>query len=81
MQNIDSTLKSLLDENGKLPAVAWPGGYPIFYVDAESNALCPACANANDSYSPRIVASDINWEDKVLFCDKYCAPIESAYSD
>lgn len=29
-----------------LDAFAWPGGYPMFYVCADSGVLCPKCANA-----------------------------------
>lgn len=29
----------------KLATYAWPGGYPIFYLDGENNCLCPKCAN------------------------------------
>jgi hypothetical protein len=32
-------------ENGNLPAYAWPGGYPIYYVAADNGVLCPVCAN------------------------------------
>lgn len=30
--------------DGKLEAYAWPGGYPICYLDLEESILCPACA-------------------------------------
>ena len=33
------------EDNGTLPAYAWPGGYPIYYVLADGETLCPACAN------------------------------------
>lgn len=35
------SITQLLDETGKLPAYAWPGGYPIVYLDAENSWLCP----------------------------------------
>lgn len=28
-----------------LPAFAWPGGYPIYYLFADGGVCCPACAN------------------------------------
>jgi hypothetical protein len=91
MQNI----KQLRDEDGKLPAYAWPGGYPIYYLVADNGVLCPACANqengsiASETLDPecpddnqwRIVASDVNWEDESLFCDHCSKQIESAYGD
>lgn len=68
-------------ENGDLPAFAWPGGYPIYYLDKENNVLCPACANKNDEFSAPIVAADINWEDAGLYCDQCSKRIESAYAE
>lgn len=39
------TIQELLIENsGKLPPYAWPGGYPICYLDSEGSILCPHCA-------------------------------------
>jgi hypothetical protein len=38
-------MKPERDENGNLPAFAWPGGYPIFYLCADNGILCPQCAN------------------------------------
>jgi len=32
-------------ENGTLPAFAWPGGYPMYYVTTDGCVLCPSCAN------------------------------------
>jgi hypothetical protein len=53
-------------DNGQLPSIAWPGGYPLFYLTATNSCICPDCANDNQE---GIVASDINWEDEGLFCD------------
>ena len=33
------------DDTGQYPAYAWPGGYPVYYVTADSGVLCPKCAN------------------------------------
>lgn len=89
-------IKALRDEKtGKLPARAWPGLYPLFYMTADNGILCPACANrengsiASESLDPecpddnqwRIVASDVNWEDESLYCDHCSQRIESAYGD
>ena len=81
MENVEGRAKSILDDDGKLPNYAWPGGYPIFYVDKENNILCPECANKGDEYSFPIVDFDINYEDKTLYCDDCSRHIESAYGD
>lgn len=78
------------DDDGRLTAYAWPGGYPVYYVTADSGALCPDCARmaeaeglAGDPEDPQwyIVAADINWEDADLYCDHCSERIESAYAD
>lgn len=81
MKNLADGMKHILDDKGNLPSFAWPGGYPLFYLDAESNILCPDCANENDEYSAPIVAHDANWEDDSLYCDHCNKRIESAYND
>lgn len=45
------------------PKYAWPGGYPIYYLDRESNVLCADCANREIDDAQGVVASDINYED------------------
>lgn len=30
-----------------LPAFAWPGGYPLFYVFLDGGCICPKCVNDN----------------------------------
>lgn len=30
--------------DNKLPAYAWPGGYPIIYIDRDCSVLCADCA-------------------------------------
>jgi len=68
------------DENGKLPAYVWPGGYPIYYLDNENNVLCPICAN-KEGMSTEPIAFDVNWEDVSLYCDDCSKRIESAYAE
>lgn len=46
-------VNQIRDENGRLPAYAWPGGYPLYYVvrDSMSNhdiILCPEHANEEE---------------------------------
>jgi hypothetical protein len=79
-----------------LPAFAWPGGYPIFYVFTDGGCICPECANenileidgANRGQGQRnshggwaIDAHDVNWEDGELTCDHCHKRIESAYAE
>jgi len=89
-------MKPQRDENGNLPAYAWPGGYPVYYLCADGGVLCPTCANKEEQVRTadehenvdcpdydqwRIVAGDVNWEDASLTCDNCNQRIESAYAD
>lgn len=77
------------DEDGTLPAFAWPGGYPFLYLMADGECLCPACANgkngseASESLDApadwRIVASYIHWEGEPECCAHCGAMVDSAY--
>jgi hypothetical protein len=76
------------DNNGKFPAVTFPGGYPIVYFCADGGVLCPACANkqngseASEDHEEkqwRLVGCDVYWEGASYGCDHCEAPIESAY--
>ncbi len=78
------------DNNGELPAYAWPGGYPIYYLTADNGVLCPECANCAecrqadiypDDEQWRIVAQHVNYEDSSLPCDNCENRIQSAYAD
>ncbi len=75
--NIDE----IKDDDGKLPAYAWPGGYPIYYMDKESNVLCPECANREIDQAQEAIAYDANWEDPSLHCDDCGTRIASAYAE
>lgn len=73
-----------LDKDGNLPAYAWPGGYPLFYLDGENSTLCPKCATASlsdDIPSFRAVDVGIHYEGPAISCDQCNAEIESAYGD
>jgi hypothetical protein len=39
------------EENGKFPTFAFPGGYPIYYLMADNEILCPDCANLPEAYT------------------------------
>ena len=71
----------------KLVVYAWPGGYPVFYIDGNQCVLCPSCAQeAIDDHEDGHwlkdlpVAYDVNWENPHLHCE--CGErIESAYAE
>lgn len=73
------------DEDGKLSTYTWPGGYPFYYITADSGALCAACARmaeeeglTGDVDDPQwnIIAADINYEGEVYcgHCNEEVAP-------
>ena len=71
---------------------AWPGGYPLYIVMSDGEALSIAAARDNwrqivretlqgSRGGWRAEGADINWEDTELFCAHTGARIESAYGD
>lgn len=88
-------INSMRLESGKLPAYAWPGGYPLYYLTADNGILCPACANgengslASADLDPNcredrqwlLVDCDVHYEGAPLVCDHCNAEIESAYGN
>jgi hypothetical protein len=79
-------LSEIRQNDGKLPAYAWPGGYPIVYMAMDNGILCPKCAN---DYKPERdnaeqlepVAYFVHYEGVAEQCDNCNATIESAYGD
>ena len=84
------------EETGKLPAYAWPGGYPIVYFTADMGTLCPSCANgengsrsADTDIDPgcpdddqwRIVAYNLFLEGENVDCEHCGFTMCSAYGD
>ena len=70
------------DSNGKLPAFAWPGGYPLYYLTKDNCVLCAMCATASlndDIPSFRACAYGVHWEGEAMHCEDCNAEIESAY--
>ena len=61
---------------------AWPGGYPLYIVMEDGEALCVECGKKEyrllaEGWRPE--APDINWEDPDLYCCHCHERIESAY--
>ena len=49
-------------DNGDLQSYAWPGGYPLYYLDGCNCVLCPACANASENeYKLDLLTDLANW--------------------
>lgn len=74
------------NDEGKLEKYAWPGGYPIFYLDSENSVLCARCAQVSDEDAEELpafkpVAADVNYEDPELYCAQCSQRIESAYAE
>lgn len=70
-------------EGGKLPAYAWPGGYPVLYLDRDGCVLCPDCANAQprDDSSSAVTDWFIHYEGSSMICDECGATVDSAYGE
>lgn len=71
---------------------SWPGGYPVFFVMEDGEALSFASAlaeaalirdsvarNTGDGW--RVIGVEINWEDDSLRCAHTGEPIEAAYTE
>lgn len=70
----------------KLPAYAWPGGYPIIYIDRDCSVLCADCATKSLDDPDEIPAfkpvdCDVFYEGPSEFCAQCNTEIESAYGD
>lgn len=66
-------------EDGSLPSFAWPGGYPLYYIDEDNNVLSAEAANKVLSEGGKIVAQEVHLEGSPLICDQSGAEIQSAY--
>lgn len=83
--------KGLSVPTGDVAAYAWPGGYPIFYLDLDNCVLCPKCVNADikmhvdqtveGGWHDTVIARDINYEDNDMYCESCNEHIEPAYGD
>jgi len=89
--NIENTkdLKTAL-RNGPY---AWPGGYPMYFITADGEAMSFKAIRENYKLvlqetrhpSPhdcwRVVGFEVNWEDQDLYCADSGERIESAYGE
>jgi len=59
------------------------GGYPIAYVTADNDVLCPDCVTADicEGFDSPVVSHFINWEDTDLPCGECGDALESAYGE
>ena len=71
---------------------AWPGGYPLFVLMHDGEAL--SCDAARENWRQicfatlhglrdgwQAIGAEINWEDAALFCAHSGQRIESAYAE
>ena len=71
---------------------AWPGGYPLYFVASDGEALSFDAVRGNlksviwsmrhkvnDGW--RVIGCEVNWEDSTLTCAHTGEPIESAYGE
>jgi hypothetical protein len=72
----------------------WPGGYPLYFICSDAEALCVSCAKqearlvmqsirdrADRGDGWNVIGQDVNWEDDSLYCAHCNAQIESAYGE
>ena len=78
------TIKDLLKNNDdKLPAYAFPGGYPIAYIDGYNSEVCRDCAQVllGDEYGQAPISWYIHHEGAPVFCSECNVETESAYGE
>jgi hypothetical protein len=64
------------------PAYAWPGGYPIAYLDERAgDSLCAKCAANESEADGTEFAAGVHWEGAPLVCAGCNVEIPSAYGD
>ena len=79
-------------ETLKAGPYAWPGGYPVYFIASDGEALSYSAARENarliaeairdhDGGGWRVIACEVNWEDPELYCAHSNKRIESAYAE
>jgi hypothetical protein len=86
-------LSKYKNDKGEYEAYAWPGGYPVYYLAADGEVICPECmnkekklieeatANPGTDKQWEIVGTDANWEDTEMYCANCNKHMESAYGE
>ena len=75
-------MELILDRNGKLPGIAFPGGYTILYYDYEHEILCRDCAQEiHDDDEDEIKHAFIHWEGPPLLCNGCDKELPSEYGE
>lgn len=76
------------DETGSLPAVAWPGSYPIVYLADDGEVLCAECVDTREEVhfvgvadGWRVDGCDVHYEGPDAHCAHCWTVIPSAYGD
>ncbi len=75
------TLDEIRTDDGTLPPVVWPGGYPIIYLDGDNLTLCAICANEDALYGSPVVGWFVHYEGPPVICEGCYVEIESAYGE
>lgn len=93
MANDLTALKA--SHEGKLPAYAFPGGYPVIYIASDGEVFCAPCANGENGSDARIangpddvpsdgwllIGFDVFYEGPDEHCAHCGKAIASAYGD
>lgn len=72
-----SEAKALYDEI--FTDFAFPGGYPVLFMDDAGNTYCADCAKKVFILENTDITSDIYYEGDTIYCDNCNKEIESAY--
>jgi hypothetical protein len=71
---------------------AWPGGYPVYFIASDGEALSYKAVKENykevlravreqDDYGWRVIYMDVNWGEYDWYCAHSGERIESAYGE
>ncbi len=75
------TINMQRNDDGTLPAHAWPGGYTLIYFTRDGETVCAKCANREVDESQAVIGQDVYWEGATMQCGDCNADIESSYGD
>jgi hypothetical protein len=77
------------DRNGKLQAIAFPGGYSIRYLTVDGSTICADCANESDANDDADTYGDgwaietpfVHWEGASMTCEECNEDMASEYGE